>query len=95
MRLEHRLGFVGGILPTFFGLPNAKALNALMNPTGQWRLLLEEDDAGRQLTRGIISRHQFGGRIGLALIMVGFFLQLVWNGMQADWLGYVKGHWLG
>jgi hypothetical protein len=47
------------------------------------------------LTRGIISRHQFGGRIGLALIMVGFLLQLVWNGMQADWLGYVKGHWLG
>jgi len=78
------LDILGALLLAVFGLPNARALDALLHRGHHVRITVQGNEAGAAT---VVRRHQFWGRAGLLLLIVGFGLQLLSNGMQRHWLG--------
>lgn len=80
------LGIIGAVIITIFGLPNARAVDALLY-AGTNVVTEEGPDPGQELrARSLVHRHQCWGRAGLVLLILSFVLQLLSNAMQGHWL---------
>ena len=79
------LDFVGAALILAFGLPNARALDALLHKGHDVRVTGSSKEDQARAWR-VVRRHQRWGRTGIGLLMLGIVLQLLSNAMQRHWL---------
>jgi hypothetical protein len=77
------LGILGALLVAICGLPNEKALTALLRGgEGGFSLGIPPTAEAKARGRRLVRRYEWIGRIGLGIMMVGFGLQLQSNFTQ-------------
>jgi hypothetical protein len=74
------LDIAGAALLFWFGLPNRRALEAVLFSGAD--VLGYRNKASEREAWALVSRHEFWGRVGLCLLMGGSILQLLSNAMQ-------------